>query len=95
MLHSFILISAVHIRQHWYGKVGGSEAHGEAACRILNKWSSTMKTLTGNADRFLASGIYGYELANAAEIMRDYPDFDKASMEKLFLEVFIQCRTIS
>ncbi len=69
-------------------KVGGSEAHGEAACRILNKWSSTMKTLTGNADRFLASGIYGYELANAAEIMRDYPDFDKASMEKLFLEVF-------
>ena len=69
-------------------KISGSEEHGEAACRILNAWSSTMKSLTGNADRFLAAGIYGYELANAAEIMRDHPSFDKASMEELLLNVF-------
>ena len=40
-------------------KIGGDEAHGEAACRILNGWSHTMKSLTGNADRFLAAGIHG------------------------------------
>ncbi len=69
-------------------KIGGSESHGEAACRILNKWTSTMTALQGNADRFLAAGIHGYELANAAEIMRDYPGFDKEGMDKLLLDVF-------
>lgn len=69
-------------------KISGSEEHGEAACRILNAWSSTMKNLAGSSDRFLAAGIYGYELANAAEIMRDHPSFDKASMEELLLNVF-------
>ena len=45
-------------------KLSGDEAHGEAACRIINAWSSTMKWLGGNADRFLAAGLQGYELAN-------------------------------
>jgi fibronectin type 3 domain-containing protein len=31
-----------------------------------------MTTLTGDSDRFLAAGIYGYEWANIAEIMRTY-----------------------
>ncbi len=69
-------------------KIGGDEAHGEAACRILNGWSHTMKSLTGNADRFLAAGIHGYTLSNAAEIMREHPDFDKEAMETLLLDVF-------
>ena len=69
-------------------KLGGSESHGEAACRILNAWSAKKPPVEGNADRFLAVGIYGYELANAAEIMRDHPDFDKEAMEEWLLDVF-------
>ncbi len=68
--------------------INGSEEHGKQACNFLNSWSSTMTTLTGNADRFLAAGIYGYELANAAELMRDHPDFDKDAMEELLVNVF-------
>ncbi len=68
--------------------IGKEEDHGTAACRILNAWSSTMKKLTGNADRFLAAGIYGYQLANISEIMRSHDDFDLTSMQALLLDVF-------
>ena len=68
--------------------LGQGDAYGDCAVRVLNGWSHTMKTLTGNADRFLASGIYGYQMANAAELVRDHPDFDKEAMEELLLNVF-------
>jgi len=69
-------------------QISGSEAHGEEACEYLNAWSSTMTGISGNADRFLAAGIYGYELANAAEIMRNHPSFNQEAMEELLVNVF-------
>ena len=69
-------------------KLSGDDAHGEAACRIINAWSSTMKQLGGNADRFLAAGLQGYELANIGELMRDHPDFDTEGLQNLLLNVF-------
>ncbi|MEY8515803.1 LamG-like jellyroll fold domain-containing protein [Lachnospiraceae bacterium 29-84] len=69
-------------------KVSGDEEHGQAACRIINAWSSTMKWLGGNADRFLAAGLQGYELANIGEIMRDHPSFDNEGLKRLLLQVF-------
>ena len=74
---------------HW--KVSGDTAYADRAVLFLNAWSSTMKALTGNADRFLAAGIYGYQWANAAEIMRTYPGWqaeDLARFQTLLLEVF-------
>ncbi|KAL2818217.1 chondroitin AC/alginate lyase [Aspergillus cavernicola] len=59
-----------------YWKVTGEEANGDAAASILDAWSSTLTNLEGNADRFLAAGIYGYQLANAAEILRGYEKWD-------------------
>ncbi|WP_276485504.1 RICIN domain-containing protein [Paraflavitalea pollutisoli] len=53
-------------------KVTGDVAYANKSIAIMNAWSLTMKHLTGNADRFLAAGIYGYQFANAAEIMRSY-----------------------
>ena len=41
-------------------KVSGDVRYADQAVVFLNAWSSTMTTLTGNADRFLAAGIYGY-----------------------------------
>ncbi|MQY38596.1 hypothetical protein SRB17_66090 [Streptomyces sp. RB17] len=69
-------------------KVGGTEANAECAAKILNAWSSTLATVTGNADRFLAAGIYGWEFANAAELMRDYDGFDLAAFQDMMVSVF-------
>ncbi|KAB2572135.1 putative gpi anchored protein [Lasiodiplodia theobromae] len=56
-------------------KVTGDEAFGTAAANVVNAWSSTLKEISGNSDKYLASGIYGYQIANAAEILRDFDGF--------------------
>jgi hypothetical protein len=53
-------------------KVTGNVAHADKAVQILNAWGYTLTGITGNADRYLAAGLYGYQMANAAEIMRTY-----------------------
>jgi hypothetical protein len=58
-----------------YWKVSGDKAHGQAATRILDAWSGTLKKVDGSSDRFLASGLYGYQLANAGEIMRRFSEW--------------------
>src|SRR4029077_9113664 len=47
-------------------KSTGDTAYANQSIRILNAWSGTMTNLSGDADRFLASGIYGYEFCQAA-----------------------------
>jgi hypothetical protein len=69
-------------------KVTGDTAHGNAARDILNAWSATLTTVTGTADRFIAAGIYGYQFANAAELMRGYPGFDLGRFKAMMLSVF-------
>ncbi|MFC8661479.1 alginate lyase family protein [Streptomyces sp. NPDC057199] len=69
-------------------KVAGSTAHGDKARDILNAWSATLTTVTGNADRFLAAGIYGYQFANAAELMRGYSGFELDRFKTMMLNVF-------
>lgn len=68
--------------------INGSEAHGNAACRILNSWSQNLKVVTGNADRYLAAGLFGYQLANTAELMKNHPAFNVKQMEDMLLNVF-------
>jgi hypothetical protein len=69
-------------------KITGNTANGNAARDILNAWSATLTTVTGNADRFLAAGIYGCQFANAAEIMRGYSGFNLARFQTMMLNVF-------
>jgi hypothetical protein len=68
--------------------VSGSDAHGAAASRILNAWSGTMRSLGGNADRYLAAGLYGYQFANAAELVRNRPDFDRGRFANMLVGIF-------
>jgi hypothetical protein len=63
-------------------------AHGDKAVEILNAWSATHTLLSGNADRYLASGLFGYQFANAAEMMRDYPGFELATFQSYLLNVY-------
>jgi hypothetical protein len=72
-------------------KVSGDTRYADQAVVFLNAWSSTLTTITGNADRFLAAGIYGYQFANAAEIMRTYSGWapaDLANFQAMMLNVF-------
>jgi hypothetical protein len=72
-------------------KVTGNTAHADKAVQILNAWGYTLTAVTGNADRFLAAGLYGYQMANAAEIMRGYTGWaaaDFAQFKTMMLSVF-------
>ncbi len=69
-------------------KISGSTAHGDTARNILNAWSSTLTAVSGNADRYLAAGLFGYQMANAAEIMRGYPGFNTEQMKTMLINVF-------
>lgn len=85
----FDMESAYQIALYW--KITGDTRYADLAIRFLNEWSSTMKSLTGSADRFIASGLYGYQWANAAEIMRTYPGWqsaDRISFQNWLLSIW-------
>ncbi|MDQ0572499.1 hypothetical protein QFZ42_004333 [Variovorax paradoxus] len=72
-------------------KVSQDTRYADLAVEFLNEWSSTLTAIEGNADRFLAAGIYGQQFANAAEIMRTYPGWaasDFARFQNMMLTVF-------
>jgi hypothetical protein len=72
-------------------KVSQDKRYADLAVVFLNAWSSTLTKVTGNADRFLAAGIYGYQFANAAEIMRTYDGWaadDLARFQTMMLDIF-------
>lgn len=63
-------------------KVSQDTAYADLAVVFLDAWSKTMKRLDGNADRFLAAGIYGYQWANTVELMRGYPGWSAEGIER-------------
>jgi len=69
-------------------KVTGNSANARTAVAILNGWASSLTVIQGSADRFLAAGLYGYQFANAAEIMRGYPGFNLAAFQYMMRKVF-------
>jgi hypothetical protein len=77
-------------------RISGDRAYAFKAVEILNAWSSTLTEVRGSSDRFLAAGIYGYELANAGEIMRTFegwkPD-DFHRFQQMMLRVFYPLNT--
>jgi hypothetical protein len=69
-------------------KISGDTRHADTARDILNAWAWTLTRVDGTADKFLAAGIYGYQFANAAEIMRGYQGFDLAACQHMLQSVF-------
>lgn len=53
-------------------KIEDNASCAKAAVRILMAWANTTKDISGDSNYALASGLYGYEFAQAAELMRDY-----------------------
>lgn len=72
-------------------QISGDDTYADRATYILDVWSARLKKISGSSDRFLASGIYGYQIANAAEILRAYkkwPEKNFKRLKKMMLDVF-------
>ena len=63
-------------------RIGGKVANAKAAVRILMDWCNTTKAISGNSDQCLAVGLYGYQFAQAAELMRDYEGWSRDDFAK-------------
>ncbi|KAH7090828.1 GPI anchored protein-like protein [Paraphoma chrysanthemicola] len=71
--------------------VTGNTSFADAAIKTLDGWGSTLKSIDGNEDRYLAAGLYGYQFANAAELLRDYqgwPKKNQTAFGKMLSDVF-------
>jgi hypothetical protein len=69
-------------------RITGTTTHRDCAVNILNAWSGTLQEINGSADRWLAAGIYGYQAANAAELVRDAPGFDRPRFQAMLRNIF-------
>ncbi|MEU5870846.1 AbfB domain-containing protein [Glycomyces sp. NPDC047369] len=69
-------------------RIAGTADNRDTAVTIANAWSSTLTEINGNSDAQLAAGLYGYQFANAAELIRDAPGFDLGRFQQMLLDVF-------
>ena len=63
-------------------KIAGTKANANAAVRILMAWCNKTTDISGNSDACLAVGLYGYQFAQAAELMRDYEGWSRDNFTK-------------
>lgn len=75
-------------------KIRGDTSAANTAVKILNAWGATLTqiaTTNGYYDGYLVAGLQGYQLANAAEIMRTYSGWaagDFTTFQNMMLNVF-------
>ncbi len=72
-------------------KIEGNKACANHAVEVLMRWCNTTKAVTGNSDQCLAYGLYGYQFAQAAELMRDYEGWkaeDFKAFQRWMLDVW-------
>jgi len=62
-------------------KIEGNEACAKHAVEVLMKWAKTTKNISGDSNYALASGLYGYQFAQAAELVRDYEGWKASDFE--------------
>jgi hypothetical protein len=58
--------------------ISGETAHGDKAVYFMNSWASTMTGWAGDTNVSLRAGLYGYQMACAAELMRNYSGWNPA-----------------
>lgn len=63
-------------------KIEDNKSCANAAVRILMAWANTTKAIGGDSNYALAAGLYGYQFAQAAELMRDYEGWNREDFSK-------------
>ncbi|KAJ5205256.1 Chondroitin AC/alginate lyase [Penicillium cf. griseofulvum] len=56
-------------------KIFQNTSFADAASNILHAWATNLTAIDGGDDKYLTAGLQGYELAKAAELLRDYQPF--------------------
>lgn len=62
-------------------KIEDNPSCAAAAVRILMAWARTTKVIGGDSNYALAAGLYGYQFAQAAELVRDYEGWSRDDFE--------------
>lgn len=60
----------------------GNTACAKHAVDVLMSWAKTTKGIGGDSNYALAAGLYGYQFAQAAELVRDYEGWKPADFQK-------------
>ena len=63
-------------------KIEDNKACAKTAVDILMAWARVTKGVGGDTNSALASGLYGYEFAQAAELVRDYEGWSAEDFEE-------------
>lgn len=72
-------------------RVTGDTAYAQKAVQILNAWADICKLISGDSNKALAAGIYGYQFAIAGELLRGYSGWtaaDFSTYQQWMLDVF-------
>ncbi len=62
-------------------KIAGDKACARHGVEVLMAWARTCKVVSGDSNWALAAGLYGYEFAQAAELLRDYEGWSAEDFE--------------
>lgn len=63
-------------------RITGNTANASHAVSVLMQWANTTTGIGGDSNYALAAGLYGYQFAQAAELLRDYAGWTTAHFEK-------------
>lgn len=73
-------------------KISGDDQYASAAASILTAWANTLTGFGTEDEEFLSAGLQGYELVNAAELLRDYEPFKQTGFDavaEMFTSIFL------
>lgn len=73
--------AAFNLALRW--KISKDVQCAEAAAKILTAWGATLTSLGDADDNYLTAGMQGHQLANAAELLRDYIPFAESGLTTL------------
>lgn len=63
-------------------KIDSTEACAKHGVEVLMNWARTTTGIGGDSNYALAAGLYGYQFANAAELLRDYDGWDAQDFQE-------------
>lgn len=72
-------------------KISGNSSYGATVASIPDAWSCPLVNVTGDFNTYIAIGIYGYQLANAAKILHDFsgrPTSNSTALVNMLENVF-------
>lgn len=68
--------------------ISGEQAFADLAMSILDSWAATLTGFAGDSNAGLRAALYGYQLACAAELLREQPGWDRSALTNLLTNVF-------